>query len=78
VLDGAFDCHCNARFCRFKIVDPLALIPSFDNYCFDQRFLAGETRLPREALRNLQGGASPYALYNMESLINKLTNKYIF
>jgi len=26
---------------------------------------------------NFQGGASPYAFYSMESLINKFTNKYI-
>jgi len=29
-------------------------------------------------VNKLQGGASRYALYNMESLIKKFTNKYIF
>jgi len=31
---------------------------------------------PRDASINFQGGGSPYALYNMESLIGRFTNKY--
>jgi len=34
-------------------------------------------RHPREASINFQGGARPYAPYNREGLISKLTNKYI-
>jgi len=33
-------------------------------------------RLPRGASIGFKGGASPYALCDMESLINKLTKKY--
>jgi len=36
-----------------------------------QWFLTGEESV------NFQGGASPDAPYNMESLINEFTNKYI-
>jgi len=38
----------------------------------DQWFLTGG------ASRNFKGGAKPYALYNMESLMNKYANEYIW
>jgi len=43
----------------------------------DQCFLTGEAHLPRGASINFKGGATPCALCNMDSFINKLTDKYI-
>ena len=40
-------------------------------------FLTGGRATPGGASINFQGGASPYASYHMESLINKFSNKYI-
>jgi len=50
-----------------------SLLPLFR---LNQWFLIGGRTL-RGVSVNFQGGASPYAPYNMESLIIKFTNKYI-
>jgi len=42
-----------------------------------QGFLTGEGAPLQGALINFHVGVSPYAPYNMETLINKFTNKYI-
>jgi len=39
-------------------------------------FLYRGVSLPRVSSINLQGGSSPYTLHNMQSLMNKNTNKY--
>jgi len=41
-----------------------------------QWFLTGRARLPKGASINFQGGASPCALHDICSFINKFTNKY--
>jgi len=42
----------------------------------EHKFLTGEGGA-KGASMNFQGGTSPYAPYNMESLIDKFANKYI-
>jgi len=49
-------------------------MPFLQLFDIQQWFLTRGTRLPRGC--HFEGGASPYTLYNMESLSNKFINKY--
>jgi len=54
----------------------MASLLLFCNVTVDQRFLTGGSMLP-QGLNKIPGGASHYAFYNMESLIDNFTNTYV-
>ena len=64
-------------FSYFRISRIVCLVGPFTQKSFTSVVLNWPALPPKGASMNFQGGASPYGPYNMESLVNKFTNKHI-